>query len=154
MIWWWVFILVMVLTVIIMLSAAAWLAGGDDVFQLPKRLLAALRNRLGPVLSGVSTSVTVYAIPFLIEWMLLKSDFNPWLVCVFLADFPGALLLYGMGYRKTAMVTYTATTLLEAALLSNGIMPRQVMMLDNVAPAIALGIVIAWRSTSHREARI
>lgn len=143
MIWWWIFILVMLLVAIAMLAIVALLASR-----------AALRNRFVPILRGVGASIAVYAVPLLIEWTLLRRAFDPWLVCVLLADLPGVLLLYRLGHRKAAIVTYTAATLFEATLLSKGVMPSQVMILNNAAPAVAVGMAIVWRSGAHRAAQL
>lgn len=154
MIWWWIFIVVMLLMAIAMLAIAALLASREGVLEFPALSSLTVRNRFVPILRGACTSIAVYAVPLLIEWTLLRRALDPWLVCVFLADLPGVLLLYLLGHRKAAIVTYTAATLLEATLLSKGLMPSQVMILNNAAPAFAVGMAIAWRSGPHKAARL
>ena len=108
--------------------------------------------RLAWIVIGLSTFLIAYAIPLAVERVLLQTALSPWLVCVFWADFPGAALLYRLGLRKTAVAIYVGMTLFEAALLSQGMTANELMMLTNIGPAVALGTVIAERSTRASQA--
>jgi hypothetical protein len=101
-----------------------------------------MKRRLLAISTALAVALALYAIPLLLELALLRTHVSVWLTCVILADLPGAIVVYALGFRKIAIGTYTAATLLEAALLFHGLMPYQIIWLTNIAPTLAAGVIV------------
>jgi len=93
-------------------------------------------------LTGATVALLLYAVPLLVERLLLYTTLSAWLVCVVMADLPGAVVLYKLCFRKTAVAVYAVATVVEGYLLSHGMMPLRLVWFTNIVPAPMAGILI------------
>jgi hypothetical protein len=87
--------------------------------------------------------ICVYALPSLLELALVRGNLSPWICCVVLGDLFGSAILFLLGFRKLAVAIYILSSVVEGAVLSMGrIAPVHLVWFTNLAPAIAVGVIL------------
>lgn len=96
------------------------------------------------VLGIALIALTIYAVPTGIELALLRANFSPAL-CTLIGDLVGCVVLFLLGFRKTAIGIYVAATALElGCLIFRALPPRSVIFATNVAPTLTLCAVFVY----------
>lgn len=83
------------------------------------------------------TALVLYVLPTWAELGMLNVGCSAWIGIV-IGDLPGTVVLFGCGFRKTAIAVYLCATLAESWLLfSGGLSPRSVLFATNTIPTMS-----------------
>lgn len=93
----------------------------------------------------------LYALPTLAELAFLRFQISPWLACVVFGDLLGCAVLFFAGLRKIAVLVYAAAGAVESVFLLFKILsPESVVLMTNVAPTLAVVLLILYTFSLER----
>jgi hypothetical protein len=89
------------------------------------------------------SGLCVYALPGLAEWALLEERLSPWIACVALGDLAGCVILFILGFRKTALAIYLSAGAIEGVMLSmHTVSPLRLVWFTNLIPALVVAAIL------------